>query len=128
MIFYIHGWHKLLGGLAYLRNGTPWPLVDEIAAMHFPAPLASAFAATIAQLFCGLLLAAGLGTRLSGVVLTGTLSVALLQNVLAGRDPQLVLFYILNVAALALLGGGRFSIDAKLAGAGRPPSHSFGRG
>lgn len=124
MIFYIHGWHKLLGGIAYLRDGAPWVLVEEIEAMNFPAPLASAFAATVAQLFCGLLLAIGLGTRLCGLVLTGTLSVAILQNLLAGRDPQLVLLYSLNVAALALLGGGRFSLDARLWGSG----HATGRG
>src|SRR6266404_5694995 len=46
MIFYIHGWHKLEGWIAYLQNGTPWKLAGEIAGMHFPAPLASAVVAT----------------------------------------------------------------------------------
>ena len=45
MIFYIHGLHKLEGGLAYLQHGTPWTLAKEVAEMHFPAPVASAFAA-----------------------------------------------------------------------------------
>lgn len=49
MIFYIHGWHKLEGGLAYLRRGTPWKLAEEVTGMHFPAPLASAFVATVVQ-------------------------------------------------------------------------------
>jgi uncharacterized membrane protein YphA (DoxX/SURF4 family) len=54
MIFYIHGWHKLEGGVAYLQHGTPWKLAEEVAEMRFPAPMASAFAATIVQFICAL--------------------------------------------------------------------------
>src|SRR2546425_5609937 len=42
MIFYIHGWHKLEGWIAYLRHGTPWKLAEEVAGMHLPAPLVAA--------------------------------------------------------------------------------------
>lgn len=38
MIFYIHGWHKLEGGITYLRHGTPWMLATEVAEMGFPRP------------------------------------------------------------------------------------------
>ncbi len=113
MIFYIHGWHKLEGGLAYLQHGTPWTLLKEVAEMHFPAPLASAFAATAVQFICAPLVALGLFTRLNASLLVATLSVAILQNVLAGRDPQLAILYVLAVLSLALLGGGRFSLDAR---------------
>jgi putative oxidoreductase len=115
LIFYIHGWHKLEGGLAFLRNGTPWRLAEEVAGMHFPAPVASAFAATVAQFVCALLLALGLFTRVSAAILTSVLGVAIAQNLLANRDPQLAVLYTLTVAAFALLGGGRLSLDAKLA-------------
>jgi len=91
MIFYIHGWHKLEGGLAYLQHGTPWTLLKEVAEMHFPAPLASAFAATAVQFICAPLVALGLFTRLNASLLVATLSVAILQNVLASRDPQLAI-------------------------------------
>ena len=30
MIFYIHGWHKLEGWIAYLHDGTPWKLDAKI--------------------------------------------------------------------------------------------------
>ena len=30
MIFYIHGWHKLKDGVAYLRKGTRWALAEEV--------------------------------------------------------------------------------------------------
>src|SRR5215467_1800838 len=112
MIFYIHGLHKLAGGLAYLQHGTPWTLAKEVAEMHFPAPVASAFAATALQFLCSPLLALGIFTRLNAALLTGTLSVAILQNLLAGRDPQLALLYVIVLLSLVFLGGGRFSLDA----------------
>jgi uncharacterized membrane protein YphA (DoxX/SURF4 family) len=113
MIFYIHGWHKLEGWIAYLQHGTPWKLAEEVAEMHFPAPLASAVAATLVQLVSSLLVAVGFFTRLNSLLLVGVMGVAILQNLLAGRDPQLAVLYTLIVFALALMGGGRFSLDAK---------------
>jgi uncharacterized membrane protein YphA (DoxX/SURF4 family) len=121
MIFYVHGWHKLEGGLAYLQHGTAWRLAEEVAGMHFPAPLASAFAATAVQFVCAPMLALGLFTRLNAALLTGTLSVAILQNVLAGRDPQLAVLYVLVVMSLVFLGGGRFSLDARIVSARQLP-------
>lgn len=115
LIFYVHGWHKLEGGVAFLRHGTPWRLAEEVAGMHFPAPLASAFAATAAQFILAPLLVAGLFTRVSAAILTTVLGVAVLQNILTGRDPQLAVLYTLVVATFVLIGGGRFSVDARLA-------------
>ena len=119
LIFYVHGWHKLEGGLEWLRNGTRWPLADEVAAMHFPAPVASAFAATAVQFLCAPLLALGFYTRLNAAALTAVLSVAIAQNLRAHRDPQLALLYTLAVAAFVLIGGGRFSLDARVAARSR---------
>jgi len=112
MIFYIHGWHKLKGGLAYLRNGTPGKVAEEVAEMRFSALVASAFAATIVPLICSLFLVAGLLTRVNASLLAGPLCVANLQNVLARRDPQLAILDMLIMVALVFLGGGRFSLDA----------------
>ena len=58
MIFYIHGLHKLEGCIAYLLHGTPWILAEEVAGMHFAAPLASAVAATLVQFICSLFITA----------------------------------------------------------------------
>ena len=63
MIFYIHGWHKLEGWISYLQHGTPWKLVEEVAGMHFPAPLASAVAATLVQFICSLFIVVGLKSK-----------------------------------------------------------------
>lgn len=114
MIFYIHGWHKLEGWIAYEQHGTPWKLVEDVAEMHFPAPLASAVAATLVQFICAPLIVVGLFTRLNAVLLAGALSGAVLQNLIAGRDPQLAILYTLVVLTLAMMGGGSISLDAKL--------------
>ena len=119
MVFYVHGWHKLEGWLAYLQHGTPWKLAQEVAEMHFPAPIPSAVAATVVQFVCSLFITAGLFTRINAVFLTGVLSVAILQNLLAGRDPQLAILYSLIMGSMIFLGGGRFSLDAKLVARGQ---------
>ena len=106
MIFYIHGLHKLEGGIEYFRNGTPWVLEHEVAGMRFPAPLAAAVFATAVQFICSLFIIVGLFTRLSALLLAGALGGAISQNLLAGRDPQLAILYTLVVIAILLLGGG----------------------
>src|SRR5260221_13190675 len=87
MIFYIHGWHELEGWIAYLQNGTLWKLAEEVAGMHFPAPLASAVAATLVQFICSLFIIIGLFTRLNAILLLGELSGGIFQKLQAGRDP-----------------------------------------
>ena len=114
MIFYIHGWHKLRGGLNYLHDGTPWNLADEVAAMRLPSPISLAFTATIVQLVCSVFLITGLLTRLNAVLLTATLGVAVVQNILARRNPQLPILYVLILLTMIFLGGGSFSLDAMI--------------
>lgn len=114
MIFYIHGWHKLEGWIAYLHDGTPWKLAEEVAGMHFPAPLASAVAAMLVQFICSLFIVTGLFTRVNAALLACALSGAILQNLLAGRDPQLAILYTLVVMTLVLIGGGKYSLDARI--------------
>ena len=114
MIFYIHGLHKLEGWIAYLQQGTPWTLAEEVAGMHFPAPLASAVAATLVQFICSLFIIIGLFTRINAALLAGALSGAILQNLLANRDPQLAILYTLVVVTLIFIGGGKYSLDARL--------------
>src|SRR5580704_5269730 len=120
MIFYIHGLHKLEGWIAFLQHGTRWTLAEEVAGMHFPAPLASAVVATLVQFVCSLFVIVGLFTRLNAALLAGALSGAILQNVLSGRDPQLAILYTLVVVTLTLMGGGRYSLDARMLAKGKP--------
>jgi len=114
MIFYIHGWHKLEGWIAYLQHGTPWKLAEEVAGMHLPAPLAAAVVATLVQFVCSLCVVVGLLTRINAALLVGALSGAILQNLLAHRDPQLAMLYTLTMVVMVFSGGGRFSLDSLL--------------
>jgi uncharacterized membrane protein YphA (DoxX/SURF4 family) len=112
MTFFVHGLPKLEGGIAFLRNGTPWKVAEAIAAMHVPAPVVMAFVAIGIQFVCSLPLAVGLLTRLNAALIAGTLSVAILQNFLSHRDPQLATLYVLIMVSLIFMGGGRYSLDA----------------
>jgi putative oxidoreductase len=114
MIFYIHGLHKLEGWIAYVQHGTPWTLAGEVAGMHMPAPLVSAVAATLVQFICSLFVVVGWFTRINAALLVCALSGAILQNLLAGRDPQLAILYTLVVVTLVFMGGGKYSLDAKM--------------
>ena len=60
------------------------------------------------------ILIVGCLTRVNSVLLVGVLGFAIIQNLLASRDPQLAILYTLVVLALAMMGGGRFSVDAWL--------------
>jgi uncharacterized membrane protein YphA (DoxX/SURF4 family) len=122
MIFFIHGVHKLEGLIAYAQHGTPWELLEEVSGMHLPAPYPSAIAATLIQFICPLFIIPGLFTRINAVLLLGALSGAIMQNLLAGRNPQLALLYILIVITLIFFGGGKLSLDGKLVSKGREVS------
>src|SRR5271170_8279560 len=114
MVFYIHGLHKLEGWIACVQHGTPWTLAEEVAGMHAPAPLASAIAATLVQFICSLFIVVGLFTRINAALLFCALSGAIFQNLSAGRDPQLAILYTLVIVTLVFLGGGKYSLDARI--------------
>ena len=82
--------------------------------MHAPAPLASAVAAMLVQFICPVFIVAGLFTRINAILLAGALSGAILQNLQASRDPQLAMLYTLVVVTLVFLGGGKYSLDARI--------------
>jgi hypothetical protein len=52
--------------------------------------------------------------RLNAALLTGTLSVAILQNALAHRDLQLAILCVIVTTSLIFLRGAQYSVDAKL--------------
>ncbi len=113
MIFYIHGLHKLEGWIAHVQHGTPWTLAGEVAEMHLPVPLASAVTATLEQFICSLFVVFGWFTRINAALLVCALIGAILQNLLAGRDPQLAILYTIIVVTLFFMGGGKYSLDAR---------------
>jgi len=123
LIFVPHGWSKVAG------EGGPAAFAADMAAnYHLPSFLG--YAAAYAELVGGVLLIAGLLTRLDALLLAATMFVATfivqlpdalyevppgaikLFVALRGIETPLALFAI--TLALLLTGGGRFSLDRAL--------------
>jgi putative oxidoreductase len=131
LIFLPHGWGKVFGA------GGPATFAQDMPSYGIPAFLG--YVAAYAELWCAVLLIAGLLTRLDALLLACTMFVAtfVVQLPDALRDPQgggnkffaalhgieLPLALLAICVAIVLLGAGRFSldsllrVDARLAGA-----------
>jgi putative oxidoreductase len=124
-----HGWGKVVG----LASGQS-RFVDGVASMGFPMPVLFAWGAGLAELAGGIAIALGLFTRWAAALAACTMFVAAFvrhralsqflswlgispatEEALRGwGNPELATVYLLACIAVALLGPGRFSIDAKL--------------
>jgi putative oxidoreductase len=122
-----HGWPKMERFL----SGQAAPFVEGVAALGFPYPTIFAWAAALAELVGGLLLALGLLTRVASAFAAFTMFVAafirhkLLQQTLAffgispvsaevlegWGNPERAAVYLLIFLALVFLGGGKYSLD-----------------
>ena len=124
-----HGWGKVVG----LASGQS-RFMDAIAGMGFPLPVVFAWAAALAELGGGVLIALGLFTRWAAAFAACTMFVAAFvrhraasqllswlgvvpaseETVKGWGNPELAAVYLLVCVAVALLGPGRFSIDSRL--------------
>ena len=104
-----HGWGKVFGG--HMDR-----FAEGVAALGFPLPGLFAWAAALSELAGGLLVAFGVVTRPAAAFIFFTMLVA--AFVRHGADPfqkkELALAYLVMSGAVALLGAGRWSIDAWL--------------
>ena len=124
-----HGWGKLVG----LASGQS-RFVEGVANMGFPMPVLFAWAAGLAEFAGGLAMALGLFTRWAALLAGCTMFVAAFvrhralsqllswlgvapatEEALRGwGNPELATIFLIVCVAVALLGPGRFSINAKL--------------
>jgi putative oxidoreductase len=112
-----HGWAKLTSGPAGLAGG--------LAQRGLPAPTLLAWCATLAELVGGLFVALGLLTRPAAaaasftmVVAWATMHLADAAQIGAGPGARFEYPFLLSLcfAAVAIAGGGRYSLDAVLFG------------
>jgi putative oxidoreductase len=122
-----HGWPKI----ERLLSGKGGPFIEGVANLGFPYPVVFAWAATLAELVGGFLIALGLLTRVAAGFAAFTMFVAaFLRHRLAHQtlaffgvnpvseevleswgNPERAALYLLVFLALALVGAGRFSLD-----------------
>lgn len=127
-----HGYGKVVA----LSTGRGDGFIAGVGSLGFPLPALFAWAAALAELLGGLLVAVGVGTRMAAAFAGATMFVAAfvrhhaLQRLLVAAgamqapeetlrswgNPELSLLYLLVFAALVLTGGGRFSLDRALPG------------
>jgi putative oxidoreductase len=97
--------------------------VSTVAAQGFPLPGLMGFGAAASELVGGLLLAAGLLTRLAALPVAATMTLAAL--VVHRADPfvskkEFALGYAVVALVLLVTGPGRYSLDARLFGRDKP--------
>lgn len=92
----------------------PQMMVDGVAGMGFPLPIFFAWAAALSEFLGGLLLVAGLFTRLAAAMMAFTMGVA--AFVAHAADPfqrkEMALLFLAIALFYLIAGAGRFSVDA----------------
>lgn len=115
-VFVFHGSQKMFGAFGgYGLQGT----ADWMATVGIPLPFLSATLAASAELFGGIALALGVGTRLAVVPLVVTMLVATAVHAGGGfavtnGGVEYTLVLTTMLVALGLSGAGSYSVDAAL--------------
>jgi len=109
-----HGYQKVFEGHVKM-------LAQGVAAWGVPMPEVFAWAAALSEFVGGICVALGLGTRYAAGLIFITMTVAAFKAHAADplQTKELALAYWTMSGALMLLGGGAYSLDARLGGSKR---------
>lgn len=108
--------------MAWMHGWKKWPVsenfIGTVKALDVPLPIIAAWAAVLAELVGGVLIAVGLFTRPAALFLGVTMAVAAFQQHAADpfKEKEVALAYGVVSLALIFSGPGRFSIDALIFG------------
>jgi putative oxidoreductase len=108
---WLHGRGKLQSAAAYFLSGREWAFIPMVASLGFPFAPLFATAAALAESIGGVLLAAGVATRLAGGAVAFTMVIAVVSHLRAGQAPELATLYLIPAVALAIAGPGRYSLE-----------------
>ena len=104
MLAFLHGMGKTPPAAGF---------IEGVGAMGFPAPALFAWAASLSELFGGILIAMGLLTRPAALAVGFTMCVAIFIRHAPDpiKDRELALVYLTFAVIIFLCGAGRFSVD-----------------
>lgn len=128
-----------MGKIERLATGQGARVVESVGKLGFPQPELFAWAAALSEFLGGILVALGLGTRVAASFAAFTMGVAAFarhrahehllvllglrqatpETLVAWGDPELALLYLGAFLAIALLGPGRFALDALIGRRGK---------
>lgn len=110
MLFLFHGWGKLMGGVGFLQ-GKEWGLVGFVTKLGLPLPVLFAVCAALAESIFALMLAAGFLTRLSALIVSLNMLVAVTYHVSTKTAFDFAAMYLVCAAVFILVPPGRYSLD-----------------
>ncbi len=107
--------------LAIDFGGSKFPVpawfIEDVGKLGFPVPVVWAWAAVIAEVFGGLMLVLGLGTRVAGFLVTCTMLVAIFLQKWGNEIWEMLpaMGYLWIGIYAMVLGSGRFGLDHLIA-------------
>ena len=106
----LHGGPRLQRATNYFLAGEPWGFVAIVEQMGLPYPLVFAVLSTLAESLGALLLAAGVFVRVAALMIAINMTVAVASEFAKGDPFELPGLFLSVALALALTGGGRFTL------------------
>ena len=109
IMFYSHGYGKLLGGLSRW-NWLGGVLTDIIGYKIFP--IFFGFMAALSESIFALFIVLGLFTRISSFLLGFTMLVATLYHFIDYEFPEVAILYLIFCVLMLVAGPGKYSADS----------------